>query len=77
MKVDQRYYEALKLRFESKMKESEANLSLYLDVNRLVAIGEHSDLMEEQEKWLTIWVDAKDKLEGLEELKKIMKKDEQ
>jgi hypothetical protein len=67
--MDKRYYEALKCRFESKMKEAEAALGLYLDKDRLVAIGEHSDLMEEQEKWLGVWCDAKDKLDALEELK--------
>lgn len=64
------YYEALKLRFESKMAEAKANLNLYLSKDSLAAIGEHSDLMEEQEKWLEVWADAKDKLEALKELKK-------
>jgi hypothetical protein len=70
--MNQKYYEALKLRFEAKMKEAEANLSIYLSTDNLAAIGEHSDLMEEQEKWIEVWVDSKDKLESLKELKKII-----
>jgi hypothetical protein len=68
--MNQKYYEALKLRFEARMKEAEANLDIYLSTSNLAAIGEHSDLMEEQEKWIEVWADSKDKLEALEELKK-------
>lgn len=68
--MDSRYYKALESRFQSRIDEAEANLSLYLNSNNLAAIGEHSDLMEEQEKWLGVLADSKDKLETLKEFKK-------
>lgn len=50
------------------MAEAEANLALYLSNNNLAAIGEHSDLMEEQDKWIEKYTNAKDKLETLKSL---------
>ena len=50
------------------MVEAEANLALYLSNNNLAAIGEHSDLMEEQDKWIEKYTNAKDKLETLQSL---------
>ena len=50
------------------MAEAEANLALYLSNNNLAAIGEHSDLMEEQYKWIEKYTNAKDKLETLKSL---------
>lgn len=50
------------------MAEAEANLDLYLSNTNLAAIGEHSDLMEEQDKWLEKYTNAKDKLESLNKL---------
>ena len=50
------------------MAEAEANLALYLSNNNLAAIGEHSDLMEEQDKWIEKYTNAKDKLETLQSL---------
>ena len=47
------------------MAEAEANIALYLSGQNLAAIGEHSDLMEEQDKWIEKYVNAKDKLEAL------------
>ena len=55
-------------RYEAEMAESEANLALYLSNNNLAAIGEHSDLMEEQDKWIEKYTNAKDKLETLKSL---------
>lgn len=62
------YIEALSLRYYSQMAEAKANLNLYLSSNSLAAIGEHSDLMEEQDKWLEVYTNAKDKLDSLNEL---------
>lgn len=66
---DMKYVKALRLKYQAKMAEAEANLDLYLSSDNLAAIGEHSDLVEEQDKWLGIYVDAKDKLAAIEELK--------
>ena len=65
---NERYIKALKLRYEAEMAEAEANLDLYLSSENLAAIGEHSDLMEEQDKWISKYTDAKDKLESLNSL---------
>jgi len=66
--MNQKYINALSARFKAEMAEAEANFSLYVSDKNLAAIGEHSDLMEEQEKWINQYVDAKDKLAALEEL---------
>jgi hypothetical protein len=60
------YVLALKKKYESEMLEAEANLALY--VTNLAAIGEHSDLLEEHNKWVEKWVNAKDKLEAVNQL---------
>jgi hypothetical protein len=70
---NERYIKALRLRYEAEMAEAEANLELYLSSESLSAIGEHSDLMEEQDKWISKYTDAKDKLESLNSLLKIKK----
>lgn len=63
-----KYVSALRLRYESQIAEAEANLALYLSGQNLAAIGEHSDLMEEQDKWIGKLAEAKDKLETLKSL---------
>lgn len=60
------YVLALRKKYEAEMLEAEANLALY--VNNLTGIGEHSDLLEEHDKWVEAWVNAKDKLEATIEL---------
>ena len=65
MSLGNRYITALSKRYEAEMAEAEANLALYLSNNNLAAIGEHSDLMEEQDKWIEKYTNAKDKLETL------------
>ena len=59
------YINALAKRYEADIAEAEANLDLYLKTANLAAIGEHSDLVEEQDKWVTKLADAKGKLEIL------------
>jgi hypothetical protein len=61
--IANKYIKALIARYEAQMAEAEANLSLYL--YNLAGIGEHSDIMEEQDKWLEVYSSAKDKLESL------------
>ena len=68
MSLGNRYITALSKRYEAEMAESEANLALYLSNSNLAAIGEHSDLMEEQDKWIEKYTNAKDKLETLKSL---------
>jgi hypothetical protein len=65
---NEKYIKALRLRYQSDMAEAEAALELYLSNDNLAAIGEHSDLLEEQDKWIGKYTDAKDKLESLETL---------
>lgn len=62
------YVLALTKKYEAEMEEARANLSLYLSNKNLAAIGEHSDLLEEQDKWVEKFTNAKDKLETLSEL---------
>jgi hypothetical protein len=64
--LGQNYISALRKKYEAEIEEAKANLSLY--VTNLSAIGEHSDLMEEHDKWITKYTEAKDKLESLNEL---------
>ncbi len=64
--IGQRYMFALQLKYKAKMEEALANLDLYFS-NNLAAIGEHSDIMEEHDKWLDIYATNKGKLEALEE----------
>ena len=61
------YYTALKKRYEAQIEEARANLSLYFSNNHLAAIGEHSDLLAEHDKWIEVLANAQDKLETLEE----------
>jgi hypothetical protein len=68
MSLGNRYITALSKRYEAEMAEAEANLALYFSNSNLAAIGEHSDLMEEQDKWIEKYTNAKDKLETLKSL---------
>jgi len=68
MSLGNRYVNALSKRYEAEMAEAEANLALYFSNKNLAAIGEHSDLMEEQDKWIEKYTNAKDKLETLKSL---------
>jgi hypothetical protein len=64
--LGQMYVTALRAKYVAEMEEAKATLILY--TTRLVAIGEHSDLMEEHDKWIEKYANAKDKLESLNEL---------
>jgi hypothetical protein len=59
------YVSALKKKYEFQMEEAKANLALYLSNQNLSAIGEHSDLLSEHDRWLEQYTNAKDKLESL------------
>ena len=64
--LGQNYVNALRKRYEAQMEEAKANLSLYFSSNNLAAIGEHSDLLAEHDKWIEVLANAQDKLETLE-----------
>ena len=66
--LNTKYYNALKLRYEAQMAEAEANLDLYFSSSNLAAIGEHSDLLAEHDRWIEAYANAKDKLESLKSL---------
>lgn len=61
----QNYISALKKKYEFQMEEARANLALYFSNTNLAAIGEHSDLLTEHDKWIDQYANAKDKLETL------------
>jgi hypothetical protein len=61
------YFNALKKRYEAQIEEARANLYLYFSTKNLAAIGEHSDLLTEHDKWIEQLANAQDKLETLED----------
>jgi hypothetical protein len=66
--LGQNYVNALRKKYESQMAEAEANLALYFSSTNLAAIGEHSDLLAEHDRWVEFYATAKDKLECLSKL---------
>jgi hypothetical protein len=62
------YKKALIKKYEFQMEEAKANLSLYFSSTNLAAIGEHSDLLAEHDRWVEQYANAKDKLEALLDL---------
>lgn len=65
MNISQNYILALRKKYEYQMEEAKANLALYFSSSNLAAIGEHSDLLTEHDKWIEQYTNAKDKLESL------------
>lgn len=61
----QNYIIALKKKYEFQMEEAKANLALYFSNSNLAAIGEHSDILTEHDRWIDQYTNAKDKLESL------------
>ena len=62
------YYNARRKRYEAQIEEAKANLTLYFSSTHLAAIGEHSDLLAEHDKWVEVLANAKDKLDTLESI---------
>ena len=62
------YYNALRKRYEAQIEEAKANLSLYFSSTHLAAIGEHSDLLAEHDKWIEVLANATDKLQTLDSI---------
>ena len=65
MSLGTNYYNALKKKYEAQVEEAKANLALYFSSRNLAAIGEHSDILAEHDKWIEALANAKDKLETL------------
>lgn len=63
--LGQNYVLALRKKYEFQMEEAKANLALYFSKGNLAAIGEHSDLLTEHDRWVEQYANAKDKLEAL------------
>lgn len=61
----QNYVLALKKKYEFQMEEAKANLALYFSNTNLAAIGEHSDLLTEHDRWIEQYANSKDKLDVL------------
>ncbi len=66
--IGRNYLNALRKKYEAQMEEAKANLELYFSSNNLAAIGEHSDLLAEHDRWVEVYANAKDKLESLNSL---------
>jgi hypothetical protein len=61
-----KFHEALVTKYKADMKKAEATLELYF--NNTVGIGEHSDVMDDLEKWLSKYAEASEKLETMSKL---------
>jgi hypothetical protein len=60
------FYKALLSHYQSKIDAATATLTVYL--NKPVGIGEHSELMEEYDKWISTLSDAVDKYDTVKNL---------
>jgi hypothetical protein len=69
MKIAESMYKALIKRYEAEIAEAEATLLIYF--NNPVGIGEHPQHLEEMDKMLEKYANAKDKLEIIQALIKI------
>jgi hypothetical protein len=69
MKIAESMYKALVKRYEAEIAEAEATLLIYF--NNPVGIGEHPQHLEEMDKMLEKYANAKDKLEIIQALIKI------
>jgi len=70
----QNYIIALKKKYEFQMEEARANLALYFSNQNLAAIGEHSDMLTENDRLIEQFTNAKDKLESLMGLYEVKEK---
>lgn len=66
--ISQNYVNALIKKYEAEIEEAVANLSLYFSNTNLAAIGEHSDILAEHDRWVEKYANSKDKLEAIKEL---------
>jgi hypothetical protein len=69
MKIAESMFKALVKKYEAEIAEAEATLLIYF--NNPVGIGEHPQHLEEMDKMLEKYANAKDKLEIIQALIKI------
>jgi hypothetical protein len=69
MKIAESMFKALVKKYEAEIAEAEATLLIYF--NNPVGIGEHPQHLEEMDKFLDKYANAKDKLEIIQALIKI------
>ena len=69
MKIAESMFKALVKKYEAEIAEAEATLLIYF--NNPVGIGEHPQHLEEMDKFLDKYANAKDKLEIIKALIKI------
>ncbi len=67
-KITKKMYEALMSKYSAEMSEAEATLLIYL--NNPVGIGEHPQHLEEMDKMVEKYTNAKDKSEALQQIVK-------
>jgi ribosomal protein S3 len=67
-KISKKLYEALMSKYASEMSEAEATLLVYF--NNPVGIGEHPQHLEEMDKMVEKYANAKDKSEALQQIVK-------
>ena len=65
MEVRRRLIEALRLKYRADMELAAATLQVYLD--RPAGIGEHPQILDEMDKLVEEYSNAKDKLHSLED----------
>lgn len=58
-----RFYKALEVKYQANIEEALAVLDLYF--NKSVGVGEHPDILEVLDKYMTLLDDNKGKLETL------------
>jgi len=63
MKIAESMYKALIKKYEAEIAEAEATLLIYF--NNPVGIGEHPQHLEEMDKMIEKYANAKDKLDSL------------
>ena len=69
MTIAEKLYSALIKKYEADIAEAEAEILIYL--SNPVGIGEHPQHIEEMDKFVEKWANAKDKLETLQLMVKI------
>jgi hypothetical protein len=65
MEVKRRLVEALRMKYRADMELASATLQVYLD--RPAGIGEHPQILDEMDKLVEDYANAKDKLHALED----------
>lgn len=64
--IEKNYKEALLKKYEADIQIAKANFLLY--IKKSVGVGEHSDIIDELDKALTLYTDSKGKLDSLKEI---------